>query len=157
MNGPTSSGQRRIRLVAALMCLAAAACLSADAADQPAAPAREPAPAASHHPSVKLTWKPSPSPRLMGYNIYRSTAPPCPAGPATAKTEARTRNSAPRAAQPPACEPQLLNATPVAKTEYEDRDVERGQTYYYQVRAVAANGGRSAPSNLATAPIPEAR
>lgn len=63
----------------------------------------------------------------MGYNVYRAESP---AGPK-----------------------QLLNPTPIPETCYEDRAVQRDHTYYYVVRAVAADGSLSPPSNEATAPI----
>jgi fibronectin type 3 domain-containing protein len=63
----------------------------------------------------------------MGYNVYRAESP----------TGAK----------------QLLNPTPIHETCYEDRAVQRDHTYYYVVRAVAADGSLSAPSNEATAPI----
>ena len=63
----------------------------------------------------------------MGYNVYRAESP----------TGAK----------------QLLNPTPIPATCYEDRAVQRGHTYYYVVRAVAADGSLSSPSNEATAPI----
>ncbi|MGH9534146.1 MAG: hypothetical protein ACRD2E_04725 [Terriglobales bacterium] len=82
--------------------------------------------AVAHPPHVELTWKPSTS-DVMGYNVYRADAPKG--------------------------EMQLLNATPIPEPCYEDRTVKRGHTYYYEVRAVAVDGGLSAPSNEATAPI----
>jgi hypothetical protein len=94
---------------------------------QPACGAK-PAPAAKHSkPHVELTWQPSHSPNLMGYNVYRAESP----------TGAK----------------QLLNPTPIPETCYEDRAVQRDHTYYYVVRAVAADGSLSSPSNEATAPI----
>lgn len=86
-------------------------------------------PLGGHRPYVKLTWHASPSrSRLMGYNVYRADAP---------KGKMR-----------------LLNATPLRHTRYQDRTVKRDRTYYYQVRAVAADGGLSKPSNEAEARIP---
>ncbi len=90
-----------------------------------------PAPAAKpSKPRVELAWQPSHSPNLMGYNVYRAESP----------TGAK----------------QLLNPTPIPETCYEDRDVQRGRTYYYAVRAVAADGSLSPPSNQTTALIPPA-
>ncbi len=100
---------------------------------QPACGAK-PAPAAKHSkPRVDLTWKPSPSPGIMGYFVYRADQPGTPVE--------RMRR---------------LNPTPFPQPCYEDRAVQRGRTYYYAVRAVAADGSLSPPSNQTTAPIPPA-
>lgn len=107
----------------------------------PAYAASGPQPPARRGHSVELTWTPSPTAGVMGYNVYRATAPPCPVRPTPAQ------------GPPPACAMQLLNATPVPQPRYEDRDVRPGQTYYYEVRTVAADGALSQPSNTTTATI----
>lgn len=78
--------------------------------------------------SVKLTWKPSTSP-VVGYNIYRSTAP--------------DKFTDPK-----------LNDKPVTDTSYEDKGVEGNKTYYYSTRAVDAKGHESPDSNIAKAIVP---
>ena len=82
------------------------------------------APAGTHH-SVNLSWKASPS-AVVGYNVYRrSTA-------GVVK----------------------LNSEPVTGTSYVDRTVWPGQTYYYVIKAVSAEGSESTASNEIRADIP---
>jgi hypothetical protein len=75
---------------------------------------------------ASLSWNPSAA-SVSGYNIYRSTQP----------NAAYTR----------------MNSTPDTATVYTDSSVQPGQSYYYAVTAVDANG-ESAYSNIAQAVIP---
>ena len=79
---------------------------------------------------VILTWTASATPGVSGYYVYRGTA-------------SGKESSTP------------LNSTPIAGTMYADSNVTAGQTYYYLLTAVAANGatqsGRSGEAS-ATAP-----
>ena len=79
---------------------------------------------------VLLSWSPSPSGGIAGYNVYRGT---------TSGAESSTP----------------LNATPISGTTFTDANVTDGSTYYYVVTAVAANGTtQSAESNQASALVP---
>jgi fibronectin type 3 domain-containing protein len=81
---------------------------------------------------VNLTWDApsSSSDPVAGYNVYRS-----PSGGTSY---------------------QQLNTTvlPMTPTTYVDTTVQAGQTYDYIVESVDASGVTSAPSNMASAPIP---
>lgn len=81
-------------------------------------------------PTVSLSWTPSPSPDVSGYNIYRSSVS---GGPFT-----------------------RLNPSPIPGTTYWDVTVESGLTYYYVSTAVDYTGAESAYSNEAVATIPPA-
>lgn len=78
--------------------------------------------------SVKLDWVGSTSP-VIGYNVYRGTEP---GGPYM-----------------------MLNSSLVTGTQYEDSNVQFGQTYYYVVTAVDSSDLESTFSNQASATIPE--
>lgn len=78
--------------------------------------------------SVSLSWSPSTSGHLIGYNIYCSTLSH---GPYT-----------------------RLNPTPVAVTTYTDTTVQAGQTYYYVTSAVDSQHVESAFSNQVEARVP---
>ncbi len=78
--------------------------------------------------SVRLTWKASDS-RVAGYNVYRSTSPDNFADP-------------------------KMNSELIRDTSYTDTTVEHNRTYYYQAKAVDAQGYESSPSNVARAVIP---
>jgi len=78
--------------------------------------------------SVSLSWYPSPSPGVVGYNVYRSTSP----GPPFAK---------------------LVNST-ISELSYTDNTVEAGKTYTYVVSVVNSAGGESAYSQSVTVAIP---
>jgi len=80
----------------------------------------------SHH-TVFLSWNPSTSPNVVGYNIYRWVS-----------SGAR----------------QPLNSALIPSTSCVDSSVQNGQTYYYVATAVNSKGKESADSNLAVAPIP---
>ena len=67
--------------------------------------------------SVVLTWKPSASPTLAGYNVYRSTE----------RGGYFTR----------------LTSQPVKVLTYADSSALSGQTYYYAVTAVDDHGNES--------------
>jgi hypothetical protein len=82
------------------------------------------APAGLQH-HVNLSWKASTS-VVAGYNVYRRGAS------AVVK----------------------LNSEPVTGTSYVDRTVQPGQTYFYVIKAVNANGGESTASNEIRADIP---
>ncbi len=78
--------------------------------------------------NVTLTWLPSTSIGVTGYNIYRRTSP----------TGAATK----------------LNASPLLLMLFTDTQVQAGQTYYYSATSVNASGAESGPSNQVTAVIP---
>lgn len=79
---------------------------------------------------VDLTWGApgSSSDPVAGYNVYRSTG----------------SNST----------YQLLNASVVHTTTYNDSSVQNGVTYSYYVESVDAEGNQSGPSNVYTSAIP---
>jgi hypothetical protein len=82
---------------------------------------------ASRPHSVDLKWKASVS-RVIGYNVYRS------------ETDG---------------EPYIkLTSAPVRATNYTDRSVQSGHTYFYAVTAVDSRGKESVHSNQAKALIP---
>jgi len=74
---------------------------------------------------IDVTWTPSPSSNVAGYNVYRSTV----VGDLGTK----------------------VNAALVQGTEYKDTDVENGVTYYYTVRAVDTGGNEDGNKNQASA------
>jgi hypothetical protein len=81
---------------------------------------------------VNLTWDApvsSPDP-VAGYNVYRA-----PAG----NTSYQQINQ---------------NVIPASTTDYVDTAVQNGQTYDYIVESVDASGTTSAPSNMASVPVP---
>lgn len=82
---------------------------------------------APHAHSVDLKWKASVS-RVVGYNVYRSETD---GGPYI-----------------------KLNSAPVRTTNYTDRSVQSGHTYFYAVTAVDSKGKESVHSNQAKALIP---
>ncbi|HEY6442007.1 MAG TPA: fibronectin type III domain-containing protein [Candidatus Acidoferrales bacterium] len=84
------------------------------------------APPTSH--SVELSWNPSSSSGVTGYNVFRAAA-------------SGAYGSTP------------LNAAPVAGTTYADASVTAGQTYFYIVTTVGS-GTSSAASNEVEAIIP---
>jgi len=76
--------------------------------------------------SVHLSWNASTS-QVVGYDVYRRTS--------TTKY-------------------QKINLALVPGTNYTDRTVSPGTTYYYETKAVDSSGQHSLPSNRATAIIP---
>jgi len=78
--------------------------------------------------SAALTWQPSAS-SVLGYYVYRAT-----------------QNGGPYA---------RVTSSPSAATLYTDMAVYGGQTYYYVVTAVDANGVESGYSNQTVAQIPQ--
>jgi len=78
--------------------------------------------------SVTISWSPSTSPRIVGYNVYRDSMP----GPVAAK----------------------LNDKPVTETKYADANVVPGHTYSYYVTAVDARGRESGPTTRVMARVP---
>ena len=78
--------------------------------------------------TVSLTWVASTSTNVVGYKVYRGTAP---GGPYT-----------------------LLTSTTVVGIAYTDSAVQAGQTYYYAVTAVDSSSNASVYSNEATAVVP---
>jgi Abnormal spindle-like microcephaly-assoc'd, ASPM-SPD-2-Hydin len=78
--------------------------------------------------SVALTWNPSTSNTVMGYNLYRGTSS---GGPYT-----------------------KMNSALNPGTSDTDATVQSGKTYYYVVTAVDSNGAESVFSNQAQAVIP---
>jgi fibronectin type 3 domain-containing protein len=77
--------------------------------------------------TVKLEWIESTSP-VIGYNVYRGTES---GGPYVS-----------------------LSSSLVTGTQYEDSNVQPGQTYYYVVTAVDSSNVESTYSNQASATIP---
>jgi fibronectin type 3 domain-containing protein len=79
--------------------------------------------------TVELTWNPSSSLDVVGYNIYRGTI----SGMYS-----------------------QLNSSPLAVTSYSDSTVQSGQsiTYYYVVTSVSSTGVESTDSNQAFAVVP---
>jgi hypothetical protein len=80
-----------------------------------------------HPHSADLKWKASVS-RVVGYNVYRSETD---GGPYI-----------------------KLTSAPVRATNYIDRSVQSGHTYFYAVTAVDSRGKESSYSNQIKAPIP---
>lgn len=80
---------------------------------------------ASHH--VTLTWTPSTS-DVMAYNVYRAKSS---VGPFS-----------------------KVATTAAATDQYTDERVQAGETYYYVVTSVTAEGMESADSVLAVATVP---
>jgi len=74
---------------------------------------------------IQVTWQPSPSTNIAGYNVYRST---------TTGTLGSKMNSA------------LVTAS-----TYTDNNVNNGVTYYYAVRAVDTSGTEDTNTNQASA------
>jgi uncharacterized repeat protein (TIGR03803 family) len=85
-------------------------------------------PAFASAQSVNLTWDPSNSQNIVGYNVYRGGSPN---GPYT-----------------------KLNSTLDPNTAYSDSTVQAGKTYYYVTTAVDSQGVESAYSNQSEASIP---
>ena len=78
--------------------------------------------------TVALSWSPSTSSNITGYNVYRSTN----AGGSYAR----------------------INSSPTNTTKYADGNVAAGETYYYVVTALSSNGEESAYSNQISAAVP---
>ena len=78
--------------------------------------------------SVSLSWTPSTSAGVIGYNVYRGTTS---GGPYT-----------------------LLTSSPVAGTTYTDTTVQAARTYYYVATAVSSGNRQSAYSSQAKAVVP---
>jgi Fibronectin type 3 domain-containing protein len=78
--------------------------------------------------SVGLSWSPSTSSGVVGYNIYRSTV--------SGSSYSR------------------VNSSPTASTKYTDGNVVSDETYYYVVTAVNSSGAESVKSSQITAVIP---
>jgi hypothetical protein len=79
---------------------------------------------------VILYWTASTTGGVVGYNVYRGTAP---------SGESATP----------------LNSSPINGTTYLDATVQAGQTYYYVITAVASNGvTQSASSDEVSATVP---
>ena len=74
---------------------------------------------------IDVSWQPSESTNVDGYNVYRSTA----SGDLGAK----------------------LNAALITSNSYEDKNVENGVTYYYTVRTVDTSGNEDTNTNQASA------
>ncbi len=80
-------------------------------------------------PDVILSWAASETPGVIGYDVYRGTA------------------SGGESGTP-------INSAPVNTTTYVDANVKAGTTYYYVLRAIAANGVQSPASNETNANVP---
>ena len=78
--------------------------------------------------TVELSWAPSSSPSVSGYNIYRAAV----SGGTLTK----------------------VNSTLISAAAYMDNNVESGRTYYYVATAVDSNNVESAHSNQAAAYVP---
>jgi hypothetical protein len=78
--------------------------------------------------SVGLTWMPSTSVNIIGYNVYRSTTA---GGPYT-----------------------RLTSSPILATSYTDSSVQSGQTYFYIAKTVDSTNTESSGSNEASATVP---
>jgi hypothetical protein len=78
--------------------------------------------------SVTLSWAPSTSQNITGYNVYRGSAS---GGPYS-----------------------KINSSPVGITTYTDGSVQAAQTYYYVATAVDSAGVESAYSNQVLAAVP---
>ncbi|MEO5925011.1 MAG: hypothetical protein ABIR70_14415 [Bryobacteraceae bacterium] len=78
--------------------------------------------------TVDLTWLPSPSVGVVGYNVYRSATP--------------------------TGTPVKLNSVLITATSYTDTTIQLGQTYYYSATAVDNTGTESDPTTQAIAVIP---
>jgi fibronectin type 3 domain-containing protein len=79
---------------------------------------------------VILSWTPSTTPAVAGYNVFRGT---------TADGESSTP----------------LKATPIVGTTFTDENVTAGATYYYVITAVASDDAtQSASSNEASVTVP---
>lgn len=74
---------------------------------------------------IEVSWQPSQSANVAGYNVYRSTA----------TGDIGTK----------------INGALVTGTTYTDNNVEDGVTYYYTVRAVDTNGNEDTNTNQASA------
>jgi fibronectin type 3 domain-containing protein len=85
------------------------------------------APAAGKPHSATVTWKASTS-KVSGYHVYRTTDPKA--------------------------QPGLLAVTPADVTQYVDKTVEAGRTYYYSVKSVGLDGAESNFSEKISATIP---
>jgi hypothetical protein len=90
--------------------------------------ASAPPAAAPVSPSVTLSWTPSVSDGVIGYNVYRGSA-----------------SGGPYA---------LLTPAPVASPSYTDASVISSQTFYYVVTSVAAGNLEGADSSEVSATIP---
>lgn len=77
--------------------------------------------------SVTLNWSASPSPNVVGYNLYRSTSS---GGPYS-----------------------KINPSPISGTSYVDSNVSTAPAYYYVATAVDSSGLESTFSNQAAAPM----
>jgi fibronectin type 3 domain-containing protein len=85
------------------------------------------APTAGKPHSTTLTWNASTS-KVSGYHVYRATDPDK--------------------------QPGFLAVTPADVTQYVDKSVEPGRTYYYSVKAVGLDGAESVFSEKISATIP---
>ena len=78
-------------------------------------------------PAAHLNWDASPTPTVVGYNLYRSQQD---GGPYT-----------------------LLNPTLISALTYVDGSIQGGETYFYVARAEDSNGEESIKSNQAVATV----
>jgi hypothetical protein len=79
--------------------------------------------------TVSLSWNPSSSSSVVGYNVYRGTSS---GGPYSVR----------------------LTSSPLSDTSFVDSTVQASSTYYYVATAVDSDSGESANSNQAKAVIP---
>jgi fibronectin type 3 domain-containing protein len=90
---------------------------------------------------VDLSWSPSASQSVVGYNVYRGTAP---GGP-------YQQINAALVASPQFTDSNVLVASP----QFTDSNVLNGATYHYVTTAIDNTGAESGYSNGATAVVPQ--
>ena len=104
------------------------ASFASDASNSPASAIFQGTGVAAAVYTVSLSWNPSTSPNVTGYNIYRRT------GTSGGYTK--------------------INTAVNSATSYVDTSVTNGLTYYYETTAVNSSGEESAPSAAVQAVIP---
>jgi hypothetical protein len=129
------TGRRVAAVFVGLVLLVVAGCaggsMSSKSAGPGPSPTSSPTPTPTPSPSahsVGLTWSPSSSSGVIGYNVYRSTTP-SPSG-----SYVRIGN--------------------VAGTSFTDSSVQGGQTYFYTVTTVNSANLESAQSSPISATVP---
>ena len=119
----------RFGIIVALVALAASVTVSSCGSAQGLAsgsPTSAATPAGSQ--DVSLTWNPSASSGVFGYNVYRASGS---GGPFT-----------------------KLNTATLELTRFTDTTIQTGQTYYYVVTATGSDNIESVYSNEIVVPVP---